>query len=61
MDIDGNGSFERGLGTMVFNQEDEDTYLSSVTAFAGPNPTAVSVIRIMSDLGGVCEIAVKID
>ncbi len=61
MDVDGDGSFERSLGTMVFNSDGDDTYLGQITAFADPNPAAASVIRVSSDLGGVCEIPVKID
>ena len=61
MDVDGDGSFERGLGTMLFNTDGEDTYLGEITALVDPNPTAASVIRVTSDLGGVCEISVKLD
>jgi hypothetical protein len=45
----------------VFNTDGEDTYKGAITAMVAPNPTAASVLRVTSDLGGVCEIPVKID
>jgi hypothetical protein len=61
MDVDGDGVFDREIGEVPVKSESSDAYQFRGLSFADPNPTAASVIRVTSDLGGICNTNVKID
>jgi len=60
LDLDGDGVFERGVGEIPVRRGSGTTYRLVDWPFVDPNPTAVSVIKVTSDLGGVCTRAVTI-
>jgi beta-lactam-binding protein with PASTA domain len=61
MDMDGDGVFELNLGVIPLNRGDADLYQFRSSSFVDPSPSASSMIRVTSDLGGVCNSNVKID
>jgi len=61
MDVDGDGLFETDIGVALAVQGSLDTYQRTDDPFAGPTPGAASVVRVTSDLGGVCSRSVTID
>jgi hypothetical protein len=60
VDLDGDGVFESGVGEIPLRRGSDTTYRLVIWPFVDPNPTAVSVIKVTSDLGGVCTRAVTI-
>jgi hypothetical protein len=53
--------FELNLGVIPLNRGDADLYQFRSSSFVDPSPSASSMIRVTSDLGGVCNSNVKID
>ncbi len=61
IDDDGNGTFDRTLGDVPIKDAAGGKYKANFKPMPNPDPTAASVVKVTSDLGGSCVRNVNID